>query len=194
MGYLGKITQFINDQLKERSFADKRFAGAEFFPLATIIPMQDDQGKLMLKLVALTQSGGTLCDDLIYDQNAPLRLFHIIRSSQWMDSAKDDFGDHIATKRVTSCVLMAFASRQLSMDPDDLELLIKYGLPVDLLRVPNYGDVKIIIEGVDYSQRQIFSEEFAIDNYTMEPDAVLVRVKYRLECVVNPDCVKILCC
>lgn len=193
MGYLSKITAFINDQLKERSFKDKRFAGARFFPIASIIPGTTKKGKPSLQLVSLNEAGETLCDDLIYTDSEPMRLFHVVRDSIWQES-KDDFGHHINSKRITSISLILFATRKLKIDPDDLELFLKFGLPYDLISVSGYGAVKIILEKTDYNQKQIFAEEFLIDNYTLEPDAVLIRLKYKLEVVVSPDCLKLICC
>src|SRR5688572_8320764 len=120
MGYLNKIIGFINDQLKARSFSDSRFAGAEYFSGATIIPMEED-GRAVVKLVSLDAEGNTLCDNLIYDDVACMRIFHIIRDSNWVESPTEDFGHHIANKRVTNISMIAFAKRKtLKLDGDDL--------------------------------------------------------------------------
>lgn len=194
MGYLNKICNTINDQLKARSFKDARFAGAQYFGLANPITYMDGD-KVRTKMVELTNNGEVVTDDLFYDDTHPLHVFHVAKESIWREDAKEDYGNNIATRRITNVSMLVFAKRSvIKLDCDDLDLLIKFGLPFNIMNIPTYGSVGFVVEKCDYNQRTIFSEEFGYDNYTMEPDIVLVRLKYRLECTVSPDCVKIICC
>lgn len=194
MGYLSRICGLINDQLIATSFKDSKFAGARYDTLATIIPYEDED-KLRFRLVSLEPDGSVISDDLMVDDSYPINLFHIAKDSVWLERKTDEYGDEVANYRVTNMSMIIFARRkQIKLDADDLELLVKFGLRNGSFEVPNYGTVDAIIQQCDFNQRLILAEEFGLESYTLEPESVLIRLKYKLECSVSGACVKIICC
>lgn len=198
MSLTADLIKFINDSLKETSFSAPRFSGSEFYGIATAVPRVDENG-VDTVVTLINEKGETVKDNLMFEKNgAPLQIYHRLSSSNYTPDPKESWGNDEGNKRTIQLSMLIFYKREsIQLSPEDMDLVIYSGLPssVDRTNLPTgVESCSIIPNGCDFNQTNLLNREFKLNNYTLEPEAVLFEFKYSLECKYSKNCIQILCC
>jgi hypothetical protein len=156
------------------------------------------EGDSIIKVLSvLDDDGSVVVDNLSFDQSNSLQVYHRLFGS-FLEPKESGFGHHVSYTRVLDMSLMVMYDRgRIAMAPEDMELLInmKFPFKIPASQLPQgFASCQFHYKGAEYNQMFLFERDFGIKDFTYGPGAVLLEVKYKLECSYNPDCINVLCC
>lgn len=198
MNLVSNTVKFINDSLLEGSFSAARFSGSELYGIATQVPRTGNDGVDQV-MTLLNEKGETVKDNLFYEAQSPLQIYHRLWASAIVPDLKDDgFGDGISLKRILQLSMVVFASKKMvQLSAEELELIIYLQMPASLPKAQLPLGIEscfITPTGSDFNQTNLLGREFKLLNNTLEPETVLFELKYTIECKASKNCINALCC
>lgn len=203
MSGINSIVKHLNDNWKEKAFADARFSGVSLHGLATQILVNSNDSPMVYNVCEIAEDGTVNASGISYESiNGSLRAYHrILGTSRKTDSGRDaeSFGNEMQPMSQSFIMsMLVFVNRKmvrLSADQMDLLLMASMLSEIDPSDLPDgYGSVSFTQTGSEYNSQYLFEREFNLKNYNLEPDIVLFEFKYTIECSYLSNCIKVLCC
>ena len=199
MAKVHQIVKYINDSLMEGVFSDKRFSGSGVYGIATQVPRAiDSEGHYDIVMPIIDESGNTVLDDAFYNQNEPMRIFHRIISSGYSPDQPASFGSNMESKRTIGMGMVIFADKKrVQINAEDLDLMAHIEMPRIVpksMMQAGYGQMSISHQQTELNQVILFGQLFRKYDFTLEPQVVLLELKYSIEYTATAACIKSLCC
>jgi hypothetical protein len=193
---LNKIVDRINSHWKADAFKSALFRDAELIGLCSQIPINDGDN-VVFDIIEHASHGGAKRFDL-HNVESSVSIYHRLMSVS-RNSSVSGFGDDINSPVVSyNMSALVFVNQQkTNLFAHQIEMLLNQKLlqQFGFSDLPEgYESINVISEGSEFNQRYLFEREFNLKHFTMEPRIVLFEFKYQLECTVNNDCIKSICC
>ena len=190
MPYLEAITNLINEDLKQNTLCDERFANG-LFGLIAVDGVENDGAATKSFPVIYNLAGQGIKANP--DDTYAIQIYHKIYSRTYSvkPSSVGNRNNKVVETTEAKLVVMGWTNR-LQLSQEDLSSLLASNFP-DQIKPALYQPLKldnlsILLRSCNLDKRQVFGEEYKGLAYAVKPEQILFEMRYQIESTYKKGC------
>ena len=192
MQYCHQIASAINTSIKA-TLNDNRFKDSVYFGIATLVQHED-------RIQPMLTDNHDVNRIITPDNSIPLQIYHRTISISRTSTTTTGFGDaNSEIKETTSMAMIAIATRKLlRLTPEELEAAIIASMPAVLTPTTRKAlklkscSIKPTTSNLDAAE--VYLQETKSDKFELQPNSLMLRINYSIECTYNRACFQLCDC
>jgi hypothetical protein len=188
MPKLSQIITIINHQLETNVLNTSRFQGGKYYEIAETVK----DGEIYYPVI-IDNDGE--CQNVVFDDNYPLQIYHKIMSLNYEVVPADNYGDEVQTIQETAQMSLVLITDRgkLQMTGEDLIALITVNIPGTLLQADlnylNLYSALMFASGEAIIDNEtVYNREYNLKEYLLKPNSIMYSLSYTIVTEFSKKC------